>query len=110
IDPEVVSAMMQWRGVGAALPRDAVRTIEEFLPFITGVEETSSTEPTDECANCISGETEACIQHFPTAKICRETQPMTLEKCIERLNRGDIDLNLLNANLGSNSPAFPSKP
>ena len=107
IDPEVISAMMQWRGVGAALPTDAVRTVEEFLPFITGVEETSSTEQSTECGDCISGESEACIQHFPTAKICRETKAMTLEKCIERLNRGDIDLNLLNAQLGSDSPWYP---
>ena len=107
IDPEVVSAMMQWRGVGRVLPREAVRTVEEFEPFITGVEPTSTTEMATECGDCISGESEACIQHFPTAKICRETKAMTLAKCIERLNRGDIDLTLLNAQFGSDSPWHP---
>jgi len=74
IDPDVISAMMHWRGIGELLPREPVRTIEQFLPFITGVEPTSSTEPTTECGDCISGESEACIQHFPTAKVCRETK------------------------------------
>jgi len=107
IDPDVISAMMHWRGVAELLPREPVRTIEQFLPFITGVEPTSSTEPTTECGDCISGESEACIQHFPTAKVCRETKAMTLQKAIERLNRGDIDLNLLNDQLGSDSPWHP---
>lgn len=107
IDPDVISTMMYWRGVAELLPRDPVRTIEQFLPFITGVEPTSSTEPTTECGDCISGESEACVQHFPTAKVCRETKAMTLQKAIERLNRGDIDLNLLNDQLGSNSPWHP---
>jgi hypothetical protein len=107
IDPEVISAMMSWRGLGEHLPRVGVKTLEVFLPFITGVDPTSSTEPTTECGDCISGESEACIQHFPTGKICRETKAMTLQKAIERLNRGDIDLNLLNDRLGSNSPWHP---
>jgi len=107
IDPDVISAMMHWRGVAELLPREPVRTIEQFLPFITGVEPTSSTEPTTECGDCISGESEACIQHFPTAKVCRETKAMTMQKAIERLNRGDIDLNLLNDQLGSDSPWHP---
>jgi len=107
IEPDVISAMMHWRGLGEALPRNPVRTLEVFLPFITGVEPTSSTEPTTECGDCISGESEACIQHFPTGKICRETKAMTLRKAIERLNRGDIDLNLLNDQLGSDSPWHP---
>jgi hypothetical protein len=105
----VISAMMHWRGIGELLPREPVRTIEQFLPFITGVEPTSSTEPTTECGDCISGESEACIQHFPTAKVCRETKAMTLQKAIERLNRGDIDLNLLNDQLGSDSPWHPGQ-
>ena len=107
VDPEVISTMMHWRGIGELLPRNPVRTIEDFLPFITGVEPTSSTEPTTECGDCISGESESCIQHFPTAKICRETKAMTMQKAIERLNRGDIDLNLLNDQLGSDSPWHP---
>jgi hypothetical protein len=107
IEPDVISAMMHWRGLGEHLPRNPVRTLELFLPFITGVDPTSSDEPTTECGDCISGESEACIQHFPTGKICRETKAMTLQKAIERLNRGDIDLNLLNDQLGSDSPWHP---
>jgi hypothetical protein len=107
IEPEVISTMMHWRGVADMLPTVGVRTRELLLPFITGVEPTSSTEPSTECANCISGETEACLQHFPLGKVCRQTQTMTPERIIERLNRGDIDLTLLNDQLGSDSPWHP---
>jgi hypothetical protein len=107
IDPDVISAKMHWMGVGDVIPTEATRNREVLLPFITGVEPTSSTEPTTECANCISGETEACLQHFPMGKVCRQTQTMTMERIIERLNRGDIDLRLLNDELGSDSPWHP---
>ena len=107
IDREVISAMMHWTGVAEHLPRVGVRTMEVLLPFITGVDPTSSTEPSDECGDCISGETEACIQHFPTGRVCRETQTMTPDRIIERLNTGDIDLTLLNDQLGSESPWHP---
>lgn len=107
IEPDVVSAMMHWTGLADHLPRNGVRTMEVLQPFITGVEPTSSTEPNDECGDCISGETEACIQHFPTGRVCRETQTMSADKVIERLNRGDIDLTLLNDQLGSESAWHP---
>jgi len=107
VDPEVVSAMMYWSGIGDILPLNPVRTVEDFLPFITGVQATSSTERDDECGDCISGETEACIQHFPTALVCRETKAIRIQRAIERLNRGDIDLQLLNDRLGSSSPWHP---
>jgi hypothetical protein len=83
IDPDVISAMMHWQGLADHLPRNGVRTMEVLLPFITGVEPTSSTEPNDECGDCISGETEACI------------------------HRGDIDLTLMNDQLGSDSAWHP---
>jgi hypothetical protein len=106
IDREVISAMMHFRGIGERIPLQSVRTVEQFLPFITGIDETG-TERATECGNCISGETEACIQHFPTALICRETKSIKLSRAIERLNNGDIDLSLLNDQLGSDSPWHP---
>ena len=104
LEPDVISTMMHWDGLGEHLPRVPVRTMEVLQPFITGVEPTSSDEPSDECGDCISGETEACLQHFVTGRVCRETQAMTPDKIIERLNRGDIDLTLMNDQLGSDSP------
>jgi hypothetical protein len=107
IEPDVISARMGWRGLGDVLPKIASPYLEVFLPFITGVEETSSTEQTTECGNCISGETEACIQQMPTGRVCRETKEMTITRIVDRLNRGDIDLTLLNQQLGSNSAWHP---
>jgi hypothetical protein len=107
IEPEVVSTMMHWEGLGDVLPKFASEYIEVFLPFITGVEPTSSTEQSTECGDCISGETEACLQHMPTARICRETQDMTITRIVDRLNRGDIDLELLNRQLGADSAWHP---
>ena len=109
IEPEVISTLMHWRGVGNILPVIPSPYIEVFLPFVTGVEETSSTEQATECGDCISGETEACIQHMPTARICRETQDMTITRIVDRLNRGDIDLQLLNKQMGD-SPWTPNSP
>lgn len=107
IEPDVISAMLMWQGIADRLPLRGVRTREVLLPFITGVDRTSSQEPSNECADCIAGETESCIQHFPMGRVCRETQTMTPDQIIERLNRGDIDLNLLNNVMGSNSPWHP---
>lgn len=107
IEPDVISARMGWRGLGDVLPKIASPYLEIFLPFITGVEETSSTEQSTECGDCISGETEACIQQMPTARVCRETKEMTITRIVDRLNRGDIDLTLLNQQLGSTSAWHP---
>ena len=110
IEPDVISTLMQWRGIGSLLPTIPSPFLEVFLPFITGVEETSSTEQSTECGDCISGETEACIQHMPTARVCRETQDMTITRIVDRLNRGDIDLNLLNRQMANDSPWVPNTP
>jgi len=107
VDSEVISAMMRFTGLADVLPREGVRTLEHFLPFITGIDETSSTERANECGDCISGETEACIQHFPTGLVCRETKSIKIQRAIERLNNGDIDLQLLNQELGESSPWHP---
>ena len=107
IEPEVISTMMHWRGLGDVLPTVASPFIEVFLPFITGVEPTSTTEQSTECGDCISGETEACIQQMPTARVCRETKEMTITRIVDRLNRGDIDLTLLNQQLGGTSAWHP---
>jgi hypothetical protein len=107
LEPDVISAMLHWQGLGEHVPIRPSRFYGVFVPFITGVEPTSSTEPTNECDDCIAGETEACVQHFPLARVCRETQTMTPDRVIERLNRGDIDLTLLNDQLGSDSPWHP---
>lgn len=107
IEPDVISCRMEWRGLGDVLPKIASPYLEVFLPFITGFEDTSTTEQSTECGDCISGETEACIQHMPTARICRETQDLTITRIVDRLNRGDINLELMNANLGSTSAWHP---
>ena len=107
LDNEVISTMQHWEGITELLPIRGVRTYEVLLPFITGVDVTSTTEPTNECDDCISGETESCIQHFPLGRVCRETQTMTPDRIIERLNNGDIDLTLMNDILGNESPWHP---
>jgi len=100
LEPEVISAMLYWVGLGDILELRGVRTAEVLLPFITGVDPLSSTERATSCGDCISGETEACVQAFPLGLVCRETKEMEPGRIIERLNRGDIDLRLLNDVLG----------
>lgn len=100
LEPEVISAMLYWQGLGDILDIRGVRTSETLLPFITGMDPLSTTERSTPCGNCIAGETEACVQAFPLGLVCRETKQMKPTRIIERLNRGDIDLRLLNDVLG----------
>ena len=102
IDPEVISARVQPRGLLAALPlQPSVYAFPEFA-YITGIEDLSSDEPTTECETCIQAVKEGCIQSACFGRICRETQTMTPARVIERINRGDIDLSLMNDMLGTN--------
>ena len=100
LEPEVLSAMLYWQGLPDILPRKGSRMSEVLLPFITGMDPLSTTERSTPCGDCIAGETEACVQAFPLGLVCRETKQMKPTRLIERLNRGDIDLQLLNDVLG----------
>lgn len=100
-EEQVLSLRMSPRGISQvlrALP--SVFTHPEFA-YITGVIETANqSEPSTECATCPSGQTQSCIQTAPFGFICRETDTITPNRAIERVNQCDFDRGFLNDLLG----------
>jgi len=107
LEEGVISARMTPRGISRVLPVvPTVDTSPEF-PYLTGITE-SGTEPTGPCDQCIAGTAQSCIQTACFGRVCRETKELDLNRTIERINRGEFDLRLLNDILGLSEPLLPS--
>jgi hypothetical protein len=100
LDQDVISARITPRGISSMLPAHADIYCYPEFGFITGIEETTGSEPDVECATCLSGETESCIQTAAFGYVCRETKTMDASKAIERVNSGEVDIRLINDILG----------
>ncbi len=100
LDNQVISARVTPRGVSAFLPVFPSVNTNPLFPFITGIEEDSGDEPTTPCATCLSGEYEACIQTATFGRVCRESKTIDVDKVMERVNSGEMDMELVNDILG----------
>jgi len=100
LDNQVISARITPRGISAVLPVFPSVDTNPLFPFITGIEEDAGDEPTTPCATCLSGEYEACIQTAVFGRICRESPTIDVDKVMERVNSGEVDLELVNDILG----------
>jgi hypothetical protein len=100
LDEDVISARITPRGIARTLKVLPDIYTQPMFPYITGIEESGDDEPTTECATCPSGVTEGCIQSACYGFVCRETRELTPNRAIERINRGDLDLRLVNDILG----------
>jgi len=100
LDNQVISTRITPRGISAALPVFPSINTEPLFPFITGIEQNAGNEPTTPCATCLSGEFESCLQTAAFGRICRETNTIDVDKVMERVNRGEVDLQLVNDILG----------
>lgn len=100
LDNQVISARITPRGISAYLPVFGSVYTNPLFPFITGVEEDAGAEPDTECETCLSGEIEGCIQTATFGRICRETKTLAPNEVIERVNSGEVDLQLMNDILG----------
>jgi len=100
LDSQVISTRITPMGISAYLPVFPSVDMNPLFPFITGIEEASGDEPTTRCATCLSGEYEACIQTAVFGRICRETNTIDAGTVMERVNRGEFDLQLVNDILG----------
>lgn len=106
LDEQVISGRITPRGLGAELPiAGSVYTNPQF-PYITGYEESGS-EPTGTCDTCISGETESCIQTAQFGRVCRESKELEINDVMERINSGEMDLELVNSILGPDNVFVP---
>jgi len=99
LNEDVISARITPRGIARVLRVFPDQYTQPMFPYITGVTE-SGDEPTTECATCPSGTTQSCIQSACYGLICRETRTITPNRAIERINRGEVDLRLVNDILG----------
>jgi hypothetical protein len=105
-DSEVISLRIAPRGLGSYL--QALPSVETnpLFPYVTGIEENAGTEPSGECDTCLSGVIESCYQTAQFGRICRESPELEINRTIERINRGDVDLVLLNDMLGGGVDIF----
>lgn len=107
LEEGVISARITPRGLSRVLPVVPTVDTAPLFPYITGITE-SGTEPSGPCDQCISGTTQSCIQTAQFGRICRESKELDLNRTIERLNRGEFDLRLVNDLLGMSEPFLPS--
>lgn len=94
INPEVFSAMLQPRGLGAILPKfGSVMTNPQYA-ILTGQEDDNGTEPTDSCGDPVTtGFKKACQLTAQFGMLQRGTNTIDPSDIITRLNRGEfIDL------------------
>ena len=104
LDQDVISARITPRGISRALRVTPSVNAFPMFSYVTGVEDQGDTEPTDECSTCPSAVMESCIQAACFGRICRETRELSVSRAIERINRGDMDLYLVNDMLGNGDP------
>lgn len=101
LEQDVISLRITPRGISQILPAFPSVYTSPLFAYVTGIESTDPvTEPTSECATCPSGEIEGCIQTAQFGRVCRETKTLDPNRAIERINRGEFDLALLNDLVG----------
>ena len=106
LDEDVLSLRIQPRGISAALPVFPSVYAWPMFAYVTGIEDDGDDEPTTECATCPSATMESCIQSACFGRVCRETKEMTLRRAVERINRGEFDLTMVNDILGGEGDPF----
>lgn len=106
LDEQVISARITPRGIASMFSVQPTIFTNPQYPYITGYEE-SGTEPDGKCDTCISGVTESCIQTAQFGRVCRESKELEITRVIERINRGEFDLTLVNSILGEDQVFTP---
>lgn len=110
LDNQVISARVAPKGIAAALPVFPTVNTNPLFPYITGIEEDAGDEPQTECATCLSGEIEGCIETACFGRVCRETKTLAPNEIIERVNSGEVDLQLVNDILNFSEDPFRALP
>lgn len=100
IDEQVISARITPMGLSSYLPISMTRDTNPEFAFITGMESSGEAEPVGVCEDCPSGITQSCIQTAQFGRVCRESKEMDIDRTIKRINKGEVDLQLINDILG----------
>lgn len=111
LDNQVISARITPMGLASELQVVGSRYTNPEFPYITGIRTVAGqTEPSAKCATCLSGETKSCIQTAQFGYVCRESQELEIGRTFERINSGEVDLQLVNDILGGQGdPFMPSE-
>jgi hypothetical protein len=107
LDQQVISARIAPRGVAQMLTVNPTVYTDPLYPYITGMEFTNSTQPTGVCDTCVSVETESCIQTAPLGRVCVESKELEINRTFQRINPGEMDLQLVNSILGQDTSFVP---
>lgn len=108
LDQQVISARIAPRGIATLLSASGTVYTDPMYPYITGYEELTQTEPSGVCDTCIHGETESCIQTAPLGRVCRESKELEINRVFQRINPGEMDLQLVNSILGQDLSFVPT--
>lgn len=97
IDKAVLSLRIAPRGLSSVLRAFPSAWTNPEFGYLTGViEESGQTQPSDECSTCVHAITQSCVQTAQFGRICAETKTLTIQQALERVNRMDIDYQLVN--------------
>lgn len=107
LEEQVISGRVAPRGIAQLLTVNPTIYTDPQYPYITGYEESGS-EPTGVCDTCISGVTESCIQTAPLGRVCRESKELEVNRIFQRINPGEMDLQLVNDILGQDRSFVPT--
>lgn len=101
IDKQVLSLRITPRGISSELRAFPSMYTNPEYGYITGIiEESGQTQPNDECSTCVHAITQSCVQTAQFGRICGETKTLTIQRAIERVNRMDVDYQLVNDMFG----------
>jgi hypothetical protein len=101
VDKAIISLRIAPRGISSVLRAFPSEYTNPEFGYITGiVEEDGQDQPSNECSTCVHGVTETCVQTAQFGRQCAETKTLTIQRALERVNRTDIDYELVNQLFG----------
>jgi len=104
VERDVFATRIQPRGLLSMLPAQGTVDQNPIQPYLTGFTDESGDEADAVCDDCVqAGEIKSCFQGTFFGRVCRETEPLELNRVGQRINRGEfMDLRLVNDPLLSN--------
>src|SRR3990167_1322539 len=90
INQDVIATVVRPTGMLEILPAYPTVYTNPLFAYVTGFQATSGTEPSTECADCLSpGLLKGCYQTAQFGRYCRETRELNIERVAELINRGE---------------------
>ena len=101
VDKRVICLRIAPQGISSVLRAFPNVETNPQYGYVTGfLDVPGIDEPSNECSSCKQTKTKTCVQTAQFGRVCRETKTLTLRRALERVNRGDIDYQLVNDMFG----------